>query len=169
MTIVESTREARPQSEVELGLLEEFIGFYLRLAYESAFHDFSEVLGPDSLKPGNFALLSLIFENPGITQTVLARTSGRDKSSVTAGLRQLEDKGLIERVRLEDDRRSYASHVTAEGRIVYERIAVKAHTHMRRLDEIIGADRKPMLLAALKDIVAGLNDAKMDATLAGSD
>lgn len=156
VTIVESSREATSPPEVELGLLEEFLGFYLRLAYESAFQDFSQVLGPDSLKPGNFALLSLIHENPGITQTVLARASGRDKSSVTAGLRQLEDKGLIERTRLEDDRRSYASRVTPEGLVVYQRIAVKARTHMRRLDDIIGADRKPMLVAALKEIVAGL-------------
>lgn len=155
VSIVESSRETASPPEVELGLLEEFVGFYLRLAYESAFQDFSQVLGPDSLKPGNFALLSLIHENPGITQTVLARASGRDKSSVTAGLRQLEDKGLIERTRLEDDRRSYASRVTPEGLVVYERIAAKAHTHMRRLDDIIG-DRKPMLMAVLKDIVAGL-------------
>jgi len=158
VTIVKSTREATARSEVRLGLLEDFVGFYLRLAYESAFHDFSDVLGPDSLKPGNFALLSLIFENPGITQTVLARASGRDKSSVTTGLRHLEDKGLIERTRLEDDRRSYASRVTPEGRVVYERIAVKTRTHMGRLEEIIGPDRMPILLAALKDIASGLGN-----------
>jgi DNA-binding MarR family transcriptional regulator len=156
VTIEKSSREAAPQPEVQLGLLEDFVGFYLRLAYESAFHDFSDVLGPDSLKPGNFALLSFIFENPGITQTVLARASGRDKSSVTAGLRQLEDKGLIERTRLEDDRRSYASRVTPDGRVVYERIAVKARIHTGRLEKIIGPDRMPVLMSALKDIASGL-------------
>lgn len=156
VTIVKSSRETIAPSEVRLGLLEDFVGFYLRLAYESAFDDFSEVLGPDSLKPGNFALLSLIFENPGITQTVLARASGRDKSSVTAGLRQLEEKGLIERMRLEDDRRSYASHVTQEGRVVYERIAVKTRIHVARLEKIIGPERMPVLMSALKDIAADL-------------
>ncbi|WP_018699214.1 MarR family winged helix-turn-helix transcriptional regulator [Amorphus coralli] len=155
MTIVD-TAPATDRPDVELGILEEFLGFYLRLAYESAFDDFSRELGPDSLKPGNFALLSIIFENPGITQTVLARASGRDKSSVTAGLRQLEDKGLIERTRLEDDRRSYASRATPEGCVVYERIAAKARNHMRRLDRIVGAKRKALLMSTLKDIVDGL-------------
>lgn len=155
MTIVESAASTE-RPDVELGILEEFLGFYLRLAYESAFDDFFRELGPDSLKPGNFALLSIIFENPGITQTVLAKASGRDKSSVTVGLRQLEDKGLIERTRLEDDRRSYASRVTPEGHVVYERIASKARIHMRRLDAIVGSERKAMLVETLRDIVDGL-------------
>jgi len=145
---------------IRLGLLDNFVGFYLRLAYEEAFQDFSQELGPDSLKPGSFALLSLIVENPGITQTELSRAAGRDKSSVTTALRILEDGGLIARRRLNGDRRSYASEVTAKGRTVYGRIAAKAKVHSERLEAIIGKEKKPELIALLKDIVTGLRNSE---------
>ena len=67
---------ATDRPDVELGILENFLGFYLRLAYESAFDDFSRELGPDSLKPGNFALLSIIFENPGTVDLRAVTTFG---------------------------------------------------------------------------------------------
>ena len=110
------------------------------------------------MKPGNFALLSLIFENPGVTQTVLARTSGRDKSSVTSALRQLEDAGLVARTRQEDDRRSLECYVTAEGKATYQKIARKAQRHIGRLDDIVGQDRKPMFIEVLKDLAAALEE-----------
>ncbi|WP_099867630.1 MarR family winged helix-turn-helix transcriptional regulator [Pararhizobium haloflavum] len=141
---------------IKLGLLDDFIGYYLRLAYEEAFQDFTQELGADSLKPGSFALLSLIVENPGITQTELSRAAGRDKSSVTTALRLLEDDGLIERRRLPDDRRSYASEVTAKGQAVYGRIAAKAKIHSDRLETIVGADDKNALLRVLKTLIVSL-------------
>ncbi|QDL94580.1 MarR family transcriptional regulator (plasmid) [Paroceanicella profunda] len=142
---------------VDLGPMAEFIGFYLRHAFEASFADFSRTLGADQLKPGSFALLSLIVGNPGLTQVELGRVSGRDKSSVTSALRQLEDRGIIRRERLEGDRRSYASYVTPAGEKVYARMAQKAQAHFRRLDEIVGPERKAAFLATLRDISAGLD------------
>ncbi|WP_118134690.1 MarR family winged helix-turn-helix transcriptional regulator [Oceanicella sp. SM1341] len=142
---------------VELGPMSEFIGFYLRHAYEAAFTDFSRALGADSLKPGSFALLSLIVGNPGLTQVELGRVSGRDKSSVTAALRQLEDRGIIRRERQEGDRRSYASYVTPAGEVVYARMAEKAEAHFRRLDEIVGPERKAAFIETLRDISEGMD------------
>ncbi|WP_011582357.1 MULTISPECIES: MarR family winged helix-turn-helix transcriptional regulator [Chelativorans] len=156
--VVEQALEApseRP-SMIDLGILEELTGFYLRAAYEACYNDFATVLGPDKLKPGSFALMSLIFENPGITQVELARGSGRDKSSVAIALRQLEDSGLIRRVRLEGDRRSYASYLTSAGETLYQRMIAKARTHIERVDAIVGPERKAILLTILKDIVDGL-------------
>ncbi|MCB8840535.1 MarR family winged helix-turn-helix transcriptional regulator [Aurantimonas sp. VKM B-3413] len=152
---------SRSRSEdVDLGQLDDFVGFYLRLAYEACFSDFTQRLGPDSLKPGNFALLSLISANPGITQVELGRSSGRDKSSVTIGLRQMEDEGLIDRIRLEEDRRVYASYITPAGAELFERISATAAEHMAVLDAIVGPERKGPFLGVLKDIVGGLERAR---------
>lgn len=141
---------------IRLGLLDNFLGYYLRLAYEEAFQDFSAELGPDSLKPGSFALMSFIVENPGITQTELGRAAGRDKSSVTTALRALEDDGLIERQRLDDDRRSYASRATQKGEETYRRMVAKARTHSRRLEEILGPERVPLMIGMLKEVIVSL-------------
>jgi hypothetical protein len=43
----------------------------MRLAYEAAYGDFAERIGPGSVKLGDFSLLSVINRNPGITQVML--------------------------------------------------------------------------------------------------
>ncbi|MFN4099489.1 MAG: MarR family winged helix-turn-helix transcriptional regulator, partial [Pararhodobacter sp.] len=101
--------------EIELGMLQEFPGPYLRIAYERSYQDFERLLGYEDLHPGYFTVLSAIRRNPGINQAAIGRISGRDKSWVTKTLRQLEDSGLIRRVRVENDRRSYGSYMTEQG------------------------------------------------------
>ena len=140
-------------NDVALGPLEDFIGFYLRRAYEKAFSDFSDILGNDSLRPGNFTLLVLIHENPGITQVGICRAAGRDKSGVTLSLRQMEDDGLIERIRVEGDRRSYASYITDKGQDLYARVLEKGEMHKKQLDDRIGAEKKAEFIKMLKHII----------------
>jgi DNA-binding MarR family transcriptional regulator len=140
-------------NDVALGPLEDFIGFYLRRAYEKAFSDFSDILGNDSLRPGNFTLLVLIHENPGITQVEICRAAGRDKSGVTLSLRQMEDDELIERIRVEGDRRSYASYITPKGRELYARVLEKGEIHKKQLDDRIGADKKAEMIDLLKKLI----------------
>ena len=71
---------------LRLGPLTDFIGFHLRLAQEASFQAFARRVRDLDLRPGRFAVLALIGENPGISQTALGRASGRDKSSLTPAL-----------------------------------------------------------------------------------
>ncbi|EKF19413.1 MarR family winged helix-turn-helix transcriptional regulator [Nitratireductor pacificus] len=139
-------------NKINLGILDKAIGFHINLAYSASHNHFARILGADTLKPGSFAVMTLIHENPGITQVDLARTSGRDKSSITAALRNLEDAGLIRRDRLEDDRRSYASTLTEEGEKAYTRILDKAKIHIDAIDHLIGEEKKKDLINALRKI-----------------
>ena len=68
---------------LRLGPLADFVGFHLRLAQEASFQAFARRVRDLDLRPGRFAVLALIGENPGISQTALGRVSGRDKSSLT--------------------------------------------------------------------------------------
>jgi DNA-binding MarR family transcriptional regulator len=148
---------------VQFGILEELVGFHLRLADDRTFENFARGLGPDRLWPGCFTMLTLIVNNPGITQITLSRASGRDKSSVTKDLRYMEDAGLIRRVRLSEDRRSYASFVTQEGAELSERLTREVKAHSTRLTSIIGEDRKALLLAILKDLINNLPEPRNSA------
>ncbi|PQO23342.1 MarR family transcriptional regulator [Rhodobacteraceae bacterium WD3A24] len=141
---------------IRMGVLDDFVGMLLRVAYEESFDDFSRLLGSDTLKPGYFTILTLIAKNPGITQVEIGKAAGRDKSSVTKALRNMEDQGLITRVRGEDDRRSYGSYLTESGAELQQRMEDKAKTHIARLDAVIGSDRKAILLEILRDIIHGL-------------
>ena len=148
-----ATGDADP---IDYGILSEFVGMHLRGAYEAAYADFVSILGEDAMPPGYFTILTLITRNPGINQTELGRAARRDKSSVTKALRYMEDLGLIERTRLEDDRRVYVSQVTEAGRVQQQRMEEKGRQHLARLSETIGMNRQEFI-AVLKAIADGLS------------
>ena len=98
---------------INFGPLATWIGFNLRMAQESAFQAFSRQSQEIGESPGRFATLTLIARNPGISQTELSQAAGRDKSSLTPVIEDLVRRGLVERKRLNQDRRAYCLNVTA--------------------------------------------------------
>lgn len=146
---------AKPR-DFSLGLLEDRIGFHLRLAQNASFKAFKKKTGEADLKPGWFAVLSLIHDNPGITPLVLSRASGRDKSTITPVLRDLLRNHLIERKPMPADKRSYTLSLTKAGGGRLKELTEHAMEHDRVLDEIVG-DSKPELLRLLRLLIASLD------------
>jgi DNA-binding MarR family transcriptional regulator len=143
-----SARAAEPD-RVKLGVLDSYIGFHLRLAQAASFRAFKRHSGLKHLRPGWFAVLSIIGDNPRITPVTLSRASGRDKSTITPILRELLRERLIRRESVPNDRRSYALSLTPQGREALAHLAACAADHDRDLDAIAG-DQKPALLALLR-------------------
>ncbi len=138
-----------------MGVLDRFLGSYLRMAYEASYADFERSLGDSPVPPGYLSILTLIANNPGISQTQIGRKARWDKSSVTKALRRMEDEGLIRRARLENDRRTYVSELTEEGAALQATLQEKALEHVSRVVEVIGQARHAMLVDALHDIIEG--------------
>jgi|ThiBio_1000_plan_1041568.scaffolds.fasta_scaffold00792_16 DNA-binding MarR family transcriptional regulator len=147
--------EGKPKG-FSLGLLDDRIGFHLRLAQNASFKAFKKKTGEADLKPGWFAVLSLIHDNPGITPLVLSRASGRDKSTITPVLRDLLRNHLIERRTMPADKRSYTLSLTRAGKARLAELVAHAEAHDRVLDEIVGEGR-PELLRLLRLITASLD------------
>ena len=141
---------------IDYGPLAEWLGFHLRMAQIASFQAFAREVGEVDLPPGRFALLTLIGRNPGISQTVLSRAAGKDKSTLTPALRDLKSRGLIDRQRLDSDRRSYHLTLTAAGQATLRRLAECAARHDRNLDRIVGPRDKPRLLRILRKIMSEL-------------
>lgn len=144
------------KDEIRLGVLEGYIGFHLRQAQNASFRAFKRQTGEPGLRPGWFAVLSLIESNPGITPVLLSRASGRDKSTLTPVLRDLTHRKLIERCPVRSDKRSYALALTPTGRNKLRELATHAAAHDRKLDRIAGP-MKAELVALLRRIT-GLLD-----------
>ena len=68
----------RDDRRVNLGALDAQIGFNLRLAQDVAFRVFARHSGEAHLKPGRFAALAIIHDNPGIAPSELGRAIARD-------------------------------------------------------------------------------------------
>jgi len=126
--------------EVELGELGDFVAFYLRIAQTLSFQAFVKEAGETgrTLRAGHFAVLTLIGENPGITQTALSRANGRDKSSLTPVIDELERRELLTRRRVETNRRAYALELTGAGEKARRTLLKAAMRHEHNLRAILG-------------------------------
>jgi hypothetical protein len=85
------------------GRLSGRLGFKLRIAGEVSSRAFARRTGNASIKPQHYAILAIAGDFPGVSQTDLGNRCGRDKSSITPAIKQLEKQGLIERKRFSDD------------------------------------------------------------------
>jgi len=141
---------------VELGRFEESVAFHLRLAQAASFRAFKRQTGLHKLRPGWYAVLSLIADNPGVTPVALSRASGRDKSTITPVVRDLLREGLIFREAIPTDRRSFGLRLAPAGEPVLAHLAACAAEHDAAIERIVGA-RKRELVDQLREIVAGLD------------
>jgi DNA-binding MarR family transcriptional regulator len=148
---------AAPAEEtLQLGPLAGFIGFHLRLAQEASFQAFARRVRGSDMRPGRFAVLALISQNPGISQTALGRAAGRDKSTLTPALNDLVRRSLVTRERLASDRRSYALALTAKGESLVQALFEHARAHDRQLDAIVGLRHKAEFIRTLRRLAMAL-------------
>jgi DNA-binding MarR family transcriptional regulator len=139
---------------LNFGPLAHWVGFNLRMAQEAAFQAFSRRSLEIGESPGRFATLTLIARNPGISQTELSHANGRDKSSLTPVVEELVRRGLVERKRMDSDRRTYRLNVTPAGKKILTTLTRCARRHERNLDHVIGARDRKRFIQILKKIAA---------------
>jgi len=143
-------------ANVELGALIGYIGFHLRLAQDASFRTFAKNTGQKDVKPGHFAALLVIQNNPGIGQGALGKAIARDKSTVTPLIQTLRQRGWIEIRRSATDGRRINLQVTEAGTRFLRGLQRHAQSHDRKLDAIVGDD-KTMFIDLLRKIANELN------------
>lgn len=153
--LVDSRANRRPQ--IKWGPLRHYVGFQLRRAQDMSFQSFARRAGQADLAPGLYAILAIINENPGLNQTLLSKASGRDKSTLTAALRDLERRCFISRRRSKADARAYTVYLTAQGQTYLAQLRIHAQAHDRALDALVGRLHKPLLIHLLEQIIDGLS------------
>ncbi len=102
-------------NDLSYGMLDKMVGLELRKAQSLAAQTFLQVLGGRIL-PGHFTILILIANNPGQSQSRIAKAAGLDRSSLVPVLKQFEKDDLINRVSARNDRRSKTMTITSSGK-----------------------------------------------------
>jgi DNA-binding MarR family transcriptional regulator len=120
--VVEPVVRADGPTSVELGRLENSLGYRLRVAQLRIFGAFSEVASAHELTPSQFAVLLLIEANPGIKQIELAEVLDLDRSSVLRLVDRCEAAKLVRRGSSKADRRIAPPVLTARGRALLEKL-----------------------------------------------
>lgn len=132
------------------------IGYHLRLAQEASFAAYARRVGDTHIWPGWYSLLRIIHDNPGINQTELSIAAGRDKSTLTASLRELGKAGLVEKARDNSDRRNIRLSLSADGEKHLVQLETHALAHDAEIDRIVGSDQRTMFLDTLKRLTSAL-------------
>ncbi len=153
----DAVRRRKADKGLDLGPLEGWVGFYLRLAQNASFQAFAREARQIQLSPGRFATLMLIGRNPGISQTALSRAVGSDKSTLTFALDDLVRRGFVRRARLRKDRRAYSLALTANGERMLAELTECARRHDRNLDRIIGPRDRATFLKILRRLAEELS------------
>lgn len=154
--------EIATPADIQLGPLQQNIAFYLRRAQDAAFQAFARRVGEEDITPGHYALFAIIEANPGLNQAILGRAIGRDKSTLTPILADLERSGLVERRRSQRDRRANGVYLTPAGVDHLKTMQDHAQAHDRLLDDLVGPHHKAILLHLLERIADGLDEAAVD-------
>ena len=115
---------------VRLGGLETSVGLHLRLAQLRAYDRFFEAFQGVDLRPGEFSVLWLIHQNPGVRQGQLAERLEIKAAHMTKMIRAMEDTGLVRRTVPDDDKRSVELWLTDTGT---ERVATLSR-HLLNFD-----------------------------------
>ena len=150
-----SAGNGESSADINLGYLNGFVGFHLRLAQDASYRVFSKHRDKDLVKPGRFTALAIIQLNPGISQSALGRAIARDKSTVSPLIKDLQKNGFINRKASTNDKRSVTLALTKKGERTLMKLQARATEHENELDRLIGPS-KPRFVNMLEKIVAGM-------------
>jgi len=139
---------------VNYGPLTEYLGYALRRAQMAAVGEFLEAFKDVDLRPTQFAVLTIIGENPGIRQTEVCDALGIQKANFVPLLNELERRGLALRRPVAADRRSSALHLTTLGNSTLQRARTIHEAYEERFVARLGRRGRDQLLALLNKVMA---------------
>jgi DNA-binding MarR family transcriptional regulator len=138
---------------VNFGPLTDYLGYALRRAQMSAVAEFLEAFKEVDLRPTQFAVLTIISENPGVRQTEVCDALGIQKANFVPLLNELERRGLALRKSVAADRRSSALHLTPLGNVTLQRARTIHEAYEHRFVTRLGRRRRDQLLALLNKVM----------------
>ena len=133
-------------------LLQDSLGYELKLAQVRAYQMYFEALDPKSISPARLTALSIISTQPGISQALLADRLAIARPSVVKVVDMLESAGLIERQPVPEDRRSYALVLTPHGRTELRDIAKRLQAYETAIAARLSAGERKQLMSLLAKV-----------------
>lgn len=108
------------------------------------------------LTPRQVAVLTIVAQNEGLSQTDIVALTGIDRSTVADVVRRMKKKGLLDRRRTREDTRTYAVTLTNEGKRVVRTIDSLAKKVDEQLLAALSAKDRLIFINSLQSIIAAL-------------
>jgi DNA-binding MarR family transcriptional regulator len=141
---------ADDRKSLDIGVLNEHLGYFIRRLQVWVFQDFIRTLAPVDIRPAQYSVLVVIAANPGLSQSELADRLGIERARLVRVLDKLEKRGLTQRLASPTDRRSHALRLTRDGQKLLKRASTLAALHEAKLIEKLGLEQRKSMLMLLK-------------------
>jgi DNA-binding MarR family transcriptional regulator len=154
MTVTETqvSASAVEKSSLTHEFLDGLLGYALRRATNTAMSDFAAAMNGTGLRPGLASILSIVEENPGVRQGVVAGALNIARANMAPLVAELEELGLIRRLPHATDKRAVAIDLTAKGAAAICAAKQKIMAHERRTFERLTEKERARLLELLRKI-----------------
>jgi DNA-binding MarR family transcriptional regulator len=139
---------------VELGVLEDLVGYHLRRASSVFAADFARALAGTEMRQVLFGVLSVVAANPGINQGAAGRVLGIQRANMVSLINQLVDQGLVERCAVDGDRRAFALRLTDTGEATLTKSLARIREHEGELLADLHPEERATLVRLLGRIEA---------------
>jgi DNA-binding MarR family transcriptional regulator len=136
---------------IDLGVLNERLGYFARRLQVWIFQDFIRRLASIDISPAQFSVLVVISNNPGLSQMELAATLGIERARLVRLLHRLESRGLTQRLPSSTDGRRHALRLTRDGHKLLAQALALAEEHEAALKDKLGPARYQRLLEELRE------------------
>jgi DNA-binding MarR family transcriptional regulator len=143
-------RLRKRRQSLDLGALEDHLGYFVRRLQVWVFQDFVRSLASLDIRPAQFAVLVVIEANSGPSQANVAERLGIERARLVRLLDGLERRGLIRRRASPRDRRSHALILTRKGQGELKRMKLLAAAHEANLTRRLGPEERASILASLR-------------------
>lgn len=151
---------SRSQKTWSEGVLASNIGYYIAQAEVTTMRLFGRHIGePLALRPVEYSLLMLLLANGELTPKQLTQALALPPPSLTMLVDRLHERGLVERVRSETDRRSQRVLLTAAGRQLAEAAGERSPEMNAALDRALTQGEQMMLTELLRKVARLSSDA----------
>jgi DNA-binding MarR family transcriptional regulator len=136
-----------------------YTGFLLRKVSLASFEGFSEIAASYGLHPMHFGMLNIIEAEEPISQQELSKRSGIDPSTMVARMDVLYDRGLVERKRSVEDRRSYEIRLSPSGRTLLIELRQRAGEWAEQFFAPLTKSERKQLHELLTKLAANIDSA----------
>ena len=147
-----ATMRRRSKPPIDLGMLNERLGYFARRVQVWIFQDFIRRLSEIDISPAQYSVLVVINANTGLSQSELATTLGIERARLVRLLHRLEKRDLTQRLPSSADGRRHELRLTREGQRVLARAKVLSDQHEAGLVKRFGPERYKALIETLRKI-----------------
>ena len=137
-----------------------YTGFLLRKVSAASFEGFSSIAASYGLHPMHFGMLNIIEAEEPVSQQELSKRTGIDPSTMVARMDVLYERGLVERKRRAEDRRSYEIRLSPSGRELLSQLREDAQRFGHSFFASLTAGEREQLHALLAKLAASVDSSE---------